>query len=522
MRNNRFRIRLMTAGTLGLVLSLAGLASTSSASQHASAKPQRGGVATFAVSAFTTLDPAQPGFSSGVQIQMGFPVFDSLFSPTKTGLAPELALSYEYTDHYRTLALQLRPKVKFSDGTAFNSAAVKFNFARYQTITDGVTQDFTGITSIDTPSATKVVVHFNAPNSNFIQALGSTQAGFIGSPTAIQSEGAAQFGISPVGAGPFKVTSDLPGVSVTYAAWPGYWDARHRYLSGLKCIVAAAGDAVEYAELQAGSLSFFYDTSQGLPSVILGAEQNPAVRVVKGPIQTINSLTINTYQPPFNNLMAREAIDYCLARPSIVKYVQEGIGIPSDIWAGSGELYYPGPTPPTGFYSYNPTTGASIVSSLGGISFTILVNNKVSEDNQVEEFQSMWQACGMKVQVSIVSTSVLNQMETTGRFQMTYGTGGGFYDPYFSMSSNSLPSSSADVYGFNDPTVTQLIQSTGATTNATQLTRIWSKVYDREALLAVNIPVSVSSNYYISTTQLHGLTYIALAAIYDHAWLAGA
>lgn len=267
-------------------------------------QPKRGGVATFAVSDFTTLDPGSPAFTAGVQIQMGYPIYDGLFLPTKNGVKPWIATGYKYSIDFRTLDIYLRPDVRFQDGTPFNSAAVAYNFHRYETAPSGVTSYFSEATTLDTPNPTTVVVHFSQPDANFISAIASTQAGFIGSPTAIQSEGTA-FGQKPVGAGPFKVTQVQPGTSATYTAWPGYWDAKHRYLSGLKAIVVGAGDAVEYQDLQAGDLSFFYDTSQGIPSVIHSAQRNRSLTVKMGPDQTINSLGINIHRPPFNNQLAR-------------------------------------------------------------------------------------------------------------------------------------------------------------------------------------------------------------------------
>ena len=67
------------------------------------------------------------------------------------------------------------------------------------------------------------------------------------SPTAYQSEGASQFGLMPIGAGPFKVTSNLAGVSINMNAWPGYYAAKTRYLSGLHFAGIATGDRVKHS-----------------------------------------------------------------------------------------------------------------------------------------------------------------------------------------------------------------------------------------------------------------------------------
>jgi len=66
---------------------------------------------------------------------------------------------------------------------------------------------------------------------------------------------------------------------------------------------------------------------------------------------------------------------------------------------------------------------------------------------------------------------------------------GGDFDPYPIVSPYSLPTSSQDVDGVNSPTVTNLIDATGYTTNPTALTGIWTRIYDTEDALAVNIPL---------------------------------
>ncbi len=296
------------------------------------------------MSTWSSLDPAQPTFGA-LQFEIGFAVYDALFSPSLHGVTPELASDYHYSNHLKTLTIDLRPGVRFQDGTPLNAQAVAFNFRRFQAIASAVSPYFDSMTAVHAVETTRVVVTMSAPDSNFIQVLSSTPAGFMVSPTAYQSEGASQFGLMPIGAGPFKVTSNLAGVSINMNAWPGYYAAKTRYLSGLHFAGIATGDQVELADMQAGSLDEFYDTSQGTPSVIQTARADPNLAVYTGPSQTVESLTVNTYAPPFNNPLAREALDYCLPRPAIAKYLMAGLGTPAYIWSGSGESYYSGPRP---------------------------------------------------------------------------------------------------------------------------------------------------------------------------------
>lgn len=515
--NHFFRGRMFAVASMTVLLLATGLSLQASAS--VTPKIVRSGTATFSVTFFSTLDPGSASWVFGVQAGLGYAAFDSLFSPAGDGVAPEIAKSYQYSDHYQELEITLRPHVLFQDGTTLNAQAVAFNFNRYKTSSNGVTEYFQNISSMSEPSPTKIIVHFSVPTANFVGILANSQAGMMVSPTALAKEGSAQFGLMPIGAGPFKVTSDTPGVSVTYSSWPGYWDASKRYLSGVKAIAVSAGDAVAYSDLEAGNLNFFADNSQGTPSVVQSMQTNSALNVVKGPDDTINLMQVNTHSGPFASLQARKALDYCLARPSIVQYVQDGIGKSAYIDEGPGSSYYPGSKLPKGFYNYDPSKGEALVKSLGGLTFTALVNTKVSEDNQMAAMVAQWKACGMNVTESIVSTGVLNQDEADGQYNLALETNGGIIDPYAWLPPFILPSASTNAYGMNDPTITQLLQSTNATTDTAQLSRIWKKLLDDMALQAVNIPISSSPNYYVTTKNLHGESYMAEAIILDHAWI---
>ena len=87
------------------------------------------------MSTWSSLDPAEPTFGA-LQFEIGFAGFyDALFSPSLHGVTPELATrTTSYSNHLKTLTIDLRPGVKFQDGTPLDTQAVAFNFRRFQAI----------------------------------------------------------------------------------------------------------------------------------------------------------------------------------------------------------------------------------------------------------------------------------------------------------------------------------------------------------------------------------------------------
>ncbi|WP_425039587.1 peptide ABC transporter substrate-binding protein [Primorskyibacter sp. S187A] len=130
-----------------------------------------------------------------------------------------------------SITWKITPGLKWSDGSDFTSADVKFTY-EYCTHPEGgcaqVTK-FEGVTSVDTPDATTVIVNFGGPTPN-------PYGPFVGGESPILQ--AAQFAnclgaaastctdqnFMPIGTGPFVVTEFRPNDVITMEANPNYRD----------------------------------------------------------------------------------------------------------------------------------------------------------------------------------------------------------------------------------------------------------------------------------------------------------
>src|SRR5205085_448087 len=104
------------------------------ASTDTGEQPQAGGTLTFlANSEIRGMDPLvlSGGSAAGGGPQRGYAVYDMLVyqDPQSGGVSPGVAESVTSSDA-QTWTMRLRPNVKFTDGTPFDSAAVKFNWQR--------------------------------------------------------------------------------------------------------------------------------------------------------------------------------------------------------------------------------------------------------------------------------------------------------------------------------------------------------------------------------------------------------
>ncbi|GAA1050038.1 ABC transporter substrate-binding protein [Arthrobacter russicus] len=220
-----------------------------SASASASASPV---VFNFGTSADPlSLDPALATDSDSERVSRQ--IFEGLVSLDQTTGKPSPALATSWTSSNNGYAYQfkLRENVTFQDGQPFDAAAVCTNFNRWFTYpvqsnpaslpatfrdvfkafsNDPGNSVFKSCTASD---ASTVEIALSVAVTNFVEAL--SQPGFgIASPAALasgtadvldQKAGAnpvSNFGLNPVGTGPFKFASWQNG-TVTLTQNPDYW-----------------------------------------------------------------------------------------------------------------------------------------------------------------------------------------------------------------------------------------------------------------------------------------------------------
>jgi len=140
----------------------------------------------------THFDPLQ-GFSNGAQI-----LFSTLVTTdVNMNVVPDLAESYTVSDDALTYAFKLRKDVKFTDGEPVKASDVVFSF---NTIKEGATSiDLSAMESIEAADDNTIVIKLKEPRSVFILTV--TQVGIA--PERLYN---ADFGISPVGSGPYKLS----------------------------------------------------------------------------------------------------------------------------------------------------------------------------------------------------------------------------------------------------------------------------------------------------------------------------
>jgi ABC-type transport system substrate-binding protein len=261
-------------------------------------------------------------------------LYDPLFVSSVSGKAwlPMLALSATPNSDYTVWTVALRQGVQFTNGDPFNADIVVANFqaaANDQTVSLAIRPIIASVTKVDsyTVQFTLVIPYSTFPYS----ALSEQQVAFMAHPTSFSSS----FTGTPVGTGPFMVSSWQVGVQSVFAKNPGYWrhDAAGRKLPYLNGIVfkTIVDDAGRNQALQAGSVDMILNedgSSIAALKKMKGITYRTDEHDPRDP--SLNCLILNT-SGTLNQYFAWAGYFGSLGVPGALAYIQQGKPVPTAV-----------------------------------------------------------------------------------------------------------------------------------------------------------------------------------------------
>lgn len=290
--------------------------------------PKPGGTLTVAMASdMRSMDPFGALSNSYTDNSRLNAVYDSLFwHEAKTGkVMPQIGESLTADPGNASWTLKLKPNVKFSDGTPYDAAAVKFTWDEHAAPARKSYQAGTiaAVKATEVVDPTTLKITLTGPNANFDHIVASNLS-FIVSPTAYRKDPAG-FARSPVGAGPYTFKEWTTGDHITFVKNRGYWQ----------------GAAKPYAETVV--FKVIQDSTQGLETVYSGGAdmkvsvnaEDPVKARQKGletKVVTIiggESIYFNNKRAPFDDVRARRAVQLALDADEVNKISFSGNGTPT-------------------------------------------------------------------------------------------------------------------------------------------------------------------------------------------------
>jgi len=377
----RMRRRPLLYASAALVagaLALAGCGSSgSSPTTSSSTTPKSGGTFTIlANSSFGVADPAQNYTLEEWQLLInthdGLTQFARVAGVPGTKLVPDLATSIPTpTNGGKTYVFHIRRGIKFSNGQTLTPSAFVTTFERQFTVPGPTSfySDIVGASACSTKGCNlskgvvandsnyTLTINLTAPDAEIMDQLALPFAYAVPPNTSLKLTG----NNVPPGTGPYMWKSYNPNTEAVLVRNPYFhvWNAQAQPAGYPNEIIEKYGLQVsnEVTEVENGEANEVFDGDQ-IPSDQLTQLNSPKYA---GQVH-VNTLTadwymaLNTKQPPFNNLQARQAINYAANRSAYVKI------------AGGPSLAVPAcQILPPNFPSYKPycpfTTGSQTVWS---------------------------------------------------------------------------------------------------------------------------------------------------------------
>jgi peptide/nickel transport system substrate-binding protein len=245
-------------------------------------------------------------------------VYDGLFwvDYESSKVIPRIATSFTSNADATVWTMKLRPNVKFTDGTPFDAAAVKFNWDRYLVPANAAMCRtlIAGWTSYVVVDSLTLRITLPASDASLPVAMfnpGATNGGCataIASPAALAKYG-AQYGTSPettVGAGAFIMKEWVRGSQVTLVKNPAFWDAPRPYLDTINWRLSPADAVVQANAILSGAAHAAMVSPDATPEA--SRIEAAGGGVYFQPMAGGGTILINGRRDPLTDARVREAL----------------------------------------------------------------------------------------------------------------------------------------------------------------------------------------------------------------------
>jgi peptide/nickel transport system substrate-binding protein len=353
---------------------------------------------------------------------ISFAVQDTLLKKNwATGaIEPYLCESYEISKDGLQIKVKLRPNVYFHDGTKLTSEDFKFTYdqAKKYQIGNILLVNYDSTEVIDDQN---FVIHMAHAWKPILNALCSRVSPVV-SKAYWEKVGAAAYDKHPIGTGPYKFVSAIPGNQIVLERNDKYWGQKPYFK---RIIIKTILDVnTQIMAVQSGDV----DVVIGPPIDSLQKINNPKVVWDATPANTTAELWFNMQDTRWvaHDVNFRKAVQYGINKDAINQAIYNGKATMIDIYGAPGFTGRPAAGTYTS-YAYDPAKAKEYLakSNYKGQEFKVVTWAGNVTEKICQVIQGSLQEVGINMKVVATDTATYyDTVRNTGDFDAQYWTTG--------------------------------------------------------------------------------------------------
>ncbi len=356
----------------------------------------------------TTMDPGRS--TQVLTVNYFVNVYDTLTRwDGALQLQPGLATSWKIVND-TTWEFTLRQGVKFHDGSPFTAEDVRATLERNMQLGKTVvTPGFTTIEAVQVVSPSVIRILTKKPDP--LIAVRMAQMGSQILPARLTTDdGVKELARRPVGTGAYRFVEWVKDERLVMEAnreWWG-WDGK---APGIDRIVwkPIPDEFPRIVALERGDVDIITNVP---PDRMKSIAEGRGTRLLTAPSTRFVALSVNSTQPPLSDKRVRQALNYALDVPALIKNLYAGMGKPmggglADTDFGFNVSLKPLP--------YDPAKARALLAQAGypgGIDVTVYFGNgtMVNDKALIEAIVDMWSKVGIRGKIEMMEMGARQRM----------------------------------------------------------------------------------------------------------------